>query len=88
MQDPTLDRNDNGSLYGEPFYFDIFDLMYVLELRYMLNLIWTLTLTFVSEKKVLPKICAQINCYIQYTTLVEIQNDGSSIELSQVPRLT
>ena len=49
MQDPTLDRNDNGSLYGEPFYFDIFDL------RYTLNLISTLTLTFVSEKKVLPK---------------------------------
>ena len=48
MQDPTLNRNDNGSLYGEPFYFDIFDL------RYMLNLISTLTLTFVSEKKVLP----------------------------------
>ena len=47
MQDPTLDRNDNGSLYGEPFYFDIFDL------RYMLNLISTLTLTFVSEKKVI-----------------------------------
>ena len=46
MQDPTLDRNDNGSLYGEPFYFDIFDL------RYMINLISTLTLTFVSEKKV------------------------------------
>ena len=47
MQDPTLNRNDNGSLYREPFYFDIFDL------RYMLNLISTLTLTFVSEKKVI-----------------------------------
>ena len=33
--------------YREPFYFDIFDL------RYMLNLISTLTLTFVSEKKVI-----------------------------------
>ena len=52
MQDPTLDRNDNGSLYREPFYFDIFDL------RYMLNLISTLTLTFVSEKKVLPNLGA------------------------------
>ena len=47
MQDPTLNRNGNGSLYREPFYFDIFDL------RYMLNLISTLTLTFVSEKKVI-----------------------------------
>ena len=47
MQDPTLNRNDNGSLYREPFYFDIFDL------RYMLNLISTLTLTFVSEKKII-----------------------------------
>ena len=50
MQDPTLNRTDNGSLYREPFYFDIFDL------RYMLNLISTLTLTFVTDKKkVLPK---------------------------------
>ena len=49
-KDPTLNRNDNGSLYREPFYFDIFDL------RYMLNLISTLTLTFVTDKKkVLPK---------------------------------
>ena len=56
MQDPTLNRTDNhnGSIYREPFYFDIFYLMYILNLRYMLNLIWTLTLTFVSEKKVLP----------------------------------
>ena len=52
MQDPTLNKTDehNGSLYREPFYFDIFDL------RYMLNLISTLTLTFVTDKKkVLPK---------------------------------
>ena len=42
-----MNRNYNGSLYREPFYFDIFDL------RYMLNLISTLTLTFVSEKKVI-----------------------------------
>ena len=48
MQDPTLNRTDNGSLYREPFYFDIFDL------RYMLNSISTLTLTFVIEKKILP----------------------------------
>ena len=56
MQNPTLNRTDNpnGSLYRKPFYFDIFDLMCMLNLRYMLNLIWTLTLTFVSEKKVLP----------------------------------
>ena len=62
MQDPTLNRTDkhNGSLYREPFYFDIFDLMcmlnlrFMLHLRYMFNVIWTLTLTFVSEKKVLP----------------------------------
>ena len=54
MQDPTLNRTDNGSLYREPFYFDIFYLMYMLNLRYMLNLISALTLTFVSEKKVLP----------------------------------
>ena len=50
IQGPTLNKNDNGSLYREPFYFDIFDL------RYMLNLISTLTLTFVTDKKkVLPK---------------------------------
>ena len=64
MQDPTLNRTDkhNGSLYREPFYFDIFDLMYMLDLRYMLNLRYmlrTLTLTFVSEKKVLPKIVSK-----------------------------
>ena len=33
MQDPTLNRNDNGSLYREPFYFDIFDLRYMLNIQ-------------------------------------------------------
>ena len=55
MQDPALNRNGNGSLYREPFYFDIFYLRYMLNLRYLLNSISTLTFTFVSEKKVLPR---------------------------------
>ena len=33
----------------------------MLNLRYMLSLIWTLTLTFVSEKKVLPMIPTKVH---------------------------
>ena len=40
MQDPTLNRTDkhNGSLYREPFYFDIFDLKVYVKFNINLNL--------------------------------------------------
>ena len=44
MQDSTLNRNDNGP-YREQFYFDIFDL------RYMLNFVINLNLNFCEWKE-------------------------------------
>ena len=38
MQDPALNRNGNGSLYREPFYFDIFDLKVYVKFNINLNL--------------------------------------------------
>ena len=51
MQDPTLNRNDNGSLYREPFYFDFFYLRYMLNLRLYVKFNINLNLIFCELKE-------------------------------------